>query len=80
MNKEIQGVYDDTSIIVYHAYPKGIAVEAVKNQTFGNRFKMDRMTWIKSSFLWMMYRCGWTEKENQEYVLQLRLKEHPLII
>ena len=21
------------------------------------------MTWIKPSFLWMMYRCGWTEKD-----------------
>lgn len=31
MNKEIRGVYDDTSIIVYQAYSKGIAVEAVKN-------------------------------------------------
>ena len=27
------------------------------------------MTWIKPSFLWMMYRSGWAEKENQEKIL-----------
>ena len=32
------------------------------------------MTWIKPSFLWMMYRCGWAEKENQERVLTIDIK------
>ncbi|EGX59256.1 hypothetical protein SZN_13676 [Streptomyces zinciresistens K42] len=27
------------------------------------------MTWVKPSFLWMMYRCGWGTEENQETVL-----------
>ncbi|MFJ4521476.1 DUF4291 domain-containing protein [Streptomyces sp. NPDC088810] len=27
------------------------------------------LTWIKPSFLWMMYRCGWGTKEGQETVL-----------
>jgi hypothetical protein len=31
------------------------------------------MTWIKPSFLWMMYRCGWATKEGQEHVLALRM-------
>jgi hypothetical protein len=26
------------------------------------------LTWIKPSFLWMMYRCGWGMKEGQETV------------
>ena len=26
-------------------------------------FKMSRMTWIKPSFLWMMYRAGWGYKD-----------------
>jgi hypothetical protein len=26
------------------------------------------LTWIKPSFLWMMYRCGWGAKEGQETV------------
>ncbi|WP_252509558.1 DUF4291 domain-containing protein [Acinetobacter bereziniae] len=29
-------------------------------------FKMTRMTWIKPSFLWMMYRAGWGNKDNKQ--------------
>lgn len=39
------------------------------NGTFGNNFKMDRMTWIKPSFLWMMYRAQDAKKiANYEIV------------
>ncbi|MGH3392166.1 MAG: DUF4291 family protein, partial [Actinomadura sp.] len=31
------------------------------------------MTWIKPSFLWMMYRCGWGTKEGQETVLAIEV-------
>ncbi|BBC38170.1 uncharacterized protein SGFS_094640 [Streptomyces graminofaciens] len=31
------------------------------------------MTWIKPSFLWMMYRCGWGLKEGQETVLAVEI-------
>lgn len=74
--KEIRAVYTEDWIRVYQAYPKEIAEEAVKNGTFGKHFKMNRMTWIKPSFLWMMYRCGWAEKENQEYVLAIDIKRN----
>jgi hypothetical protein len=30
---------------------------------------MDRMTWIKPSFNWMMYRSGFASKPGQEFVL-----------
>jgi hypothetical protein len=32
------------------------------------------MSWIKPNFLWMMYRCGWATKVDQERVLALRLR------
>lgn len=32
-------------------------------------FSMGRMTWIKPSFNWMMYRCGYGTKSGQEIVL-----------
>jgi hypothetical protein len=32
------------------------------------------MTWIKPSFLWMMYRSGWATKQNQEYILAIKMK------
>ncbi|MEU7435090.1 DUF4291 domain-containing protein [Streptomyces sioyaensis] len=31
------------------------------------------LTWIKPSFLWMMYRCGWGEKADQETVLAVEI-------
>ncbi|MFD8034484.1 DUF4291 domain-containing protein [Streptomyces sp. NPDC059717] len=32
-----------------------------------------RLTWIKPSFLWMMYRCGWGAKTGQETVLAVEI-------
>ncbi|MCM1540203.1 MAG: DUF4291 domain-containing protein [Blautia sp.] len=69
--KEIRAVYTQTTIRVYQAYPADIAAEAVRLGTFGPKFKLDRMTWIKPSFLWMMYRSGWGTKENQEHTLAI---------
>ncbi len=31
------------------------------------------MTWIKPSFMWMMYRSGWGTKEGQETVLAVEI-------
>ena len=72
--REIRAVYDGFTIRIYQAYPNLIADEALMLGTFGNHFKMNRMTWIKPSFLWMMSRCGWARKENQERVLAIDIK------
>ena len=39
----------------------------------GDRFSYDRMSWVKTNFMWMMYRCGWCTKKNQERVLAVRI-------
>ncbi|MCL1792144.1 MAG: DUF4291 domain-containing protein [Peptococcaceae bacterium] len=63
-HQQIRAVFDKTTIRVYQAYSDAIADSALKNATFVSPpFKMDRMTWIKPSFLWMMYRSGWGHKE-----------------
>lgn len=72
--KHILATYDETSITVYQAYHSSIASYAVKHQTFGGEFSMNRMTWIKPNFLWMMSRSGWGAKLNQEVTLAIRLK------
>lgn len=72
--QEIRAVYTDETIRVYQAYKKEIAEEAIHLGTFGPHFKMERMSWIKPSFLWMMYRCGWASKEEQERVLAIDIK------
>jgi len=74
MSNEIRALYSKDTIRVYQAYNKIIASEAVMKGTFGNNFKMDRMTWIKPSFLWMMYRCA--TKENQECVLAIDIQRN----
>lgn len=72
--KEIRAVYNEETIRVYQAYSDLIADEAVAKGTFGEHFKLGRMTWIKPSFLWMMYRCGWASKPGQERVLAIDIK------
>jgi hypothetical protein len=71
---EIRAVFDAETITVYQAYKKEIALPAVTNQKFVSPFKMERMTWIKPSFLWMMYRSGWATKEGQEHILSIKIK------
>ncbi|MGK5632037.1 DUF4291 domain-containing protein [Streptomyces sp. URMC 123] len=68
---EVRAVFNDETITVYQAYPASIAEAALKAGTFVDPFKRARMTWIKPSFLWMMYRCGWATKPDQERVLAL---------
>lgn len=56
---------------MYQAYAPDIAEAAVKAQHFVPPFKLTRMTWIKPSFYWMMYRCGYATKSGQERVLAI---------
>ena len=74
MEHKIFAVHDETTIRVYQAYGDAIANEAVRLGNFGESFKMTRMTWIKPSFLWMMYRSGWAAKERQTRVLAIDIK------
>ncbi|MEJ2608815.1 MAG: DUF4291 domain-containing protein [Candidatus Thiodiazotropha sp.] len=63
--RQIRAQYNNKTIRVYQAYSNAIADSALKHGTFVSPpFKMDRMTWIKPSFLWMMYRSGWGKKDN----------------
>jgi hypothetical protein len=66
--------FDEHSVVVYQAYRAAIGRFAAQHGYFGGEFKMDRMTWIKPNFLWMMYRSGWGTKEGQEITLAIRLR------
>jgi hypothetical protein len=67
--RQIRAVFSEETIRVYQAYSPEIAEGALRAQTFVAPFKRGRMTWIKPSFLWMMYRAGWGTKEGQERIL-----------
>lgn len=61
----VRAVFDEHKIRVYQAYSHLIADAALKEGTFVSpSFSMTRTTWIKPSFLWMMYRSGWGMKDN----------------
>lgn len=72
--QHILAQYTDNYIVVYQAYRPSIGRFAAKNQYFGGEYSYSRMSWIKPSFLWMMYRSGWGEKEGQEITLAIKLK------
>ena len=72
--RHILAQFDADSIYVYQAYRPSIARFAVEHQKFGGDFSFSRMSWIKTNFLWMMYRSGWATKEGQEHILALRLR------
>lgn len=59
--------------MVYQAFNDAIADAALEAQRFVRPFSVNRMTWVKPSFLWMMERCGWATKPNQERVLAVHL-------
>ena len=59
--------YDDEEIVVYQAFHRITAEHAVKHQRLGGpRYSLSRMSWVKPNFLWMMYRCGWLQKDDEQ--------------
>lgn len=71
--RQVRAVHDADTITVYQAYPPAIADAALRAGRFVPPFKRERMTWVKPSFCWMMYRCGWATKPGQERVLAVRM-------
>ncbi|MGW5562242.1 DUF4291 domain-containing protein [Streptomyces tendae] len=71
--REIRAVHTASTVTVYQAYAPEIGGPAARAGRFPAAWKRDRMTWIKPSFLWMMYRCGWATKEGQETVLAVEI-------
>jgi hypothetical protein len=71
--RRIRADYDDRHITVYQAYSPAVARPALAAGRFVPPFKTGRMTWVKPSFLWMMYRSGWGRKPDQECVLAVRI-------
>lgn len=78
--RQIRAQYDKETITVYQAYSATIAEAAVRDQKLDASpdFLPHRMTWIKPSWCWMMYRSGYSLKDDrQARILALRMKhEH----
>ena len=57
--------FDEEGVYVYQAFRDSIADYALAHGRFGGPdFNPARMTWIKPSFAWMLYRCGYGHNEH----------------
>ncbi|MET8094945.1 DUF4291 domain-containing protein [Streptomyces sp. NPDC005236] len=72
--RRIRALHTASTITVYQAYRPEIGLPAARDGRFPSVWLRHRMTWIKPSFLWMMYRCGWGTKEGQETVLAVEIR------
>lgn len=72
--RHILAQYDAESVVVYQAYRPVIGHYAAQRGRFGGEFSLNRMSWIKPNFLWMMYRSGWGAKDGQEVTLAIWLR------
>ncbi|XP_052222753.1 uncharacterized protein LOC127838795 [Dreissena polymorpha] len=72
--RHILAQFDEETIVVYQAFRPDIAEYAVTHGKFGGpEYSFTRMTWIKTNFMWMMYRSGWGQKRDQERTLAILL-------
>lgn len=67
--------FDEDSVVVYQAFNAVTAAYAVEHQRLGGpRYSLERMSWIKPNFMWMMYRCRWLEADDEQArVLAIRI-------
>jgi len=74
MLPKIRADFDEDDVYFYQAFKPSFADFSVANQRFGgDDFKPARMTWIKPSFAWVLYRSGYAMKHNQERILKVNL-------
>lgn len=81
-SRQIRALSDDATITVYQAYSAAIAIPAAatQNLTASPAFKTTRMTWIKPSWAWMLYRSGYSHKDpGQERILALKMRRADFI-
>ena len=71
--RRIRALHTARTVTVYQAYAPALGLPAAQQGRFPAAWKRERMTWIKPSFLWMMYRCGWGTKADQETVLAVEI-------
>ena len=78
MNPQIfEAEWDTEGVFFYQAYNNKIVDYALAHQQLGGpNFNPTRMTWIKPSFAWVLYRSGYAKKHNQERILKIKLSHH----
>lgn len=73
VTRQVLAAYDQEGVYVYQAFKDAIVDAALTSGTFGTGFNMERMTWIKPSFGWMLYRSGYATKRRQTRILRIKI-------
>jgi hypothetical protein len=73
MKRQIIAAFDKEGIMVYQAFRRSIVDAALARGTFAKGFNVNRMTWIKPSFGWMLYRSDYATKHRQDAIVQVKL-------
>ena len=78
--KKLLADYDQVGVYVYQAYSPEISTQAVQLQKFDgiSGYSFERMTWIKFSLGWMLYRSGYATKPGQERILRIKIPHSAL--
>ncbi|MBC8102798.1 MAG: DUF4291 domain-containing protein [Cytophagales bacterium] len=71
--RRVLAAYDASGVTVYQAFRTETVRAATEKGTFGAGFSLDRMTWIKPSFGWMLHRSGYASKPGQEAIARIQL-------
>jgi hypothetical protein len=74
MSRQILAAFDEGGVFVYQAFRPETVEAALAKGTFDKGFSLDRMTWIKPSFGWMLYRSGYAMKHRQQRILKIKLR------
>lgn len=77
--REIRALQSPGVVRVYQAFSHEIVDAALRSGKLVEPFKRGRMTWIKPSFLWMMYRSSWAQAKDQERILGVDLRIDGLV-
>ncbi|KAH7346114.1 ATP-dependent RNA helicase DHX8 [Pyrenochaeta sp. MPI-SDFR-AT-0127] len=80
--RQIRAHYTPTTITLYQAYKTEIATAAVQHQRLdaSSKFSTSRMTWLKPSWAWMLYRSGYSYKDpGQAHILALSIEREAFL-
>ena len=72
--RHILAQFDPETVVVYQAYRPAIGLFASQHQRFGGEFSLNRMSWIKPNFLWMIFRSRRGTNDGQEVTLAVRVR------
>lgn len=79
MKKLIYADYDEEGVYVYQAFKPKIVKVAVELGTFGKGFGLDRITWIKPSFCWLLRRSKYGTKNRMQAIARIKLSHEAFL-